>query len=215
MVTVIDYDSGNLRSVETALQHLRAPYRVSSEPETVAGADKIIFPGVGEAAQAMGVLKDRGLNQALAQAHKAGIPILGICIGAQILLDRSMEAVEGTTPCLGLMQGSARDFTADFRDRGIQGLKVPHMGWNQVSVRDSHPHARLFDGIAENSSFYFVHSYYPAPDEDSVALSETDYGFRFVSAYGKDNLVATQFHPEKSGPVGLRLLANFIDRFGE
>jgi glutamine amidotransferase len=214
MIVVIDYDAGNLRSVETALEHLNSDFVVSADPEQVRGADKIIFPGVGEAAHAMGVLRRRGLDQALREAVGAGVPTLGICIGSQILLDESLEARDGVTRCIGLEAGTARFFSEDFAKRGISGLKVPHMGWNQVQPVDGHPASSLFDGIEPGSSFYFVHSYYPAPSDDAVTLGITEYGFPFVSAYGRGNLVATQFHPEKSGPVGLKLLDNFIRNFG-
>jgi glutamine amidotransferase len=214
MIIVIDYDAGNLRSVETALSHLGAEYRVSAVPEEILRADKLIFPGVGEAAHAMGVLRARGLDTALADAVASGVPTLGICIGSQILLDESLEADEGRTACLGIEAGTARFFTEDFSEAGISGLKVPHMGWNQVRLRPGHPASVLFDGIPDGSSFYFVHSYYPAPADEDVALAYTEYGFDFVSAYGRGNLAATQFHPEKSGEIGLRLLDNFIRKFG-
>lgn len=210
MITVVDYDAGNLRSVETALEYLGASYRVSPDPADIAAADKILFPGVGEAAHAMAVLRKRGIPQALTEAVKKGTSVLGICIGSQIILDASDE---GPTECLGLEAGRARYFSSEFHTHGITGLKVPHMGWNQVRVNESHPSAGLFRGIPENSSFYFVHSYYPEPLDASVHLAETEYGFPFVSAYGRENLIACQFHPEKSGPAGLRLLDNFIRYF--
>lgn len=210
MITVIDYDAGNLRSVETALEYVGARYRVSPDPGHIATADKILFPGVGEAAHAMAVLRERGIPDALSEAITRGTPVLGICIGSQIILDSSEE---GPTECLGLETGRAKYFSREFGNRGIQGLKVPHMGWNQVRVHEEHPSAGLFRGIPDNSSFYFVHSYYPEPADPSVYLAESDYGFPFVSAYGRDNLIACQFHPEKSGPAGLRLLENFIRDF--
>ncbi len=214
-ITVVDYDAGNLRSVETALGYLGIDFRVSQKPEDVRTADKIIFPGVGEAAHAMGILRARGLDEALREAVNRGVPTLGICIGSQILLSESLESAdENPTPCLDVEAGSAKFFSDEFELRKISDLKVPHMGWNQVLVEQGNPAALLFTGIPDSSSFYFVHSYYPAPADAGVTLAKSEYGFPFVSAYARDNMAATQFHPEKSGPVGLKLLTNFAGNFG-
>jgi imidazole glycerol-phosphate synthase subunit HisH len=200
MTVVVDYDAGNLRSVETALLHLGEEHAISSDPATVLGATKIIFPGVGDGAHAMGVLRSRKLDAAMRAAMTQQIPILGICVGCQIVLDRTEER---DAPCLGLIAGTACRFSLD------SGMKVPHIGWNQVTYADGH---WLFDGVKQGTSFYFVHSYYPNPDRDEDAIAWTDYGIRFAAAVERGSLVAVQFHPEKSGESGLRVLANFLNR---
>ncbi len=197
-VTVVDYGAGNLKSVETALRFLAADFAVSAVPEDVIRADKVIFPGVGEAAAAMATLQKTGLGQALAEFHESGRPLLGICLGSQVVLDRSEES---DTACLGLVPGTARLFPRQ------PGFKVPHMGWNRARPLRPHP---LFAGIPENASFYFVHSYYPEPEEAGDRLAATDYVIPFTSALARDNLCAVQFHPEKSGRFGLKMLENFL-----
>jgi glutamine amidotransferase len=197
-VIVIDYGAGNLRSVETALRHLDADFRVTARPEDVAGADKVIFPGVGEAAAAMAALTASGLGEALKTFYKTGKPILGICLGSHIVLERSEES---DTVCLGIVPGAARRLP----DR--EGFKVPHMGWNQARPLQTHP---LFRGIPDKASFYFVHSYCPEPAVPEMRLAETEYVVNFTSAMVKDNLCAVQFHPEKSGRHGLMMLNNFL-----
>jgi glutamine amidotransferase len=197
-VTVVDYGAGNLRSVETALRSLSADFTVSAEPEAVVRADKVIFPGVGEAAAAMANLKATGLGEAIPAFHKRGRPLFGICLGSQVVLDRSEES---DTKCLGLLAGTARLFPRQ------PGYKVPHMGWNQVHPLKTHP---LFSGIPPQASFYFVHSYYPEPEAAADRLASTDYVIPFTSAVARDNLCAVQFHPEKSGRFGLMMLANFL-----
>jgi len=194
---VVDYDAGNLRSVQTALLFLKTDFKVSNDPEVVAKADRLIFPGVGEAGAAMGVLARTGLDEAIRTFYKTGRPLMGICLGSQIILERSEES---STTCLGLLPGTARRFPS------MQGFKVPHMGWNQVAPVGAHP---LFKGVPATASFYFVHSYYPDPAPEAV-LARTGYMINFPSALGHDNLVATQFHPEKSGKYGLKLLGNFL-----
>lgn len=199
VVAVVDYDAGNLRSVETALRHIGAPFIVTADPGVLEGADRIVVPGVGEARAAMARLDDRGLSGTLRERIAAGVPALGICLGSQIVLDRSEE---NGASCLGLIPGVARAFPPG------AGLKIPHMGWNTISFGSDHP---LFAGIDDESSFYFVHSYYPAPETASDCLATCEYGLRFCAVLGRDNLVATQFHPEKSGSAGLRLLQNLLD----
>ena len=199
-IAIVNYEAGNLRSVETALRKLAFEFEVVSRPEELLRADKVLFPGVGDAGAVMRVLERTGLAEALREYYRSGRPMLGICIGAQVVLERSEES-EAT--CLGLVPGLAR------RLPGGAGLKVPHMGWNQVHFREGH---RLFAGIPQDTSFYFVHSYYPEPAESEAVLCETEYGIRFVSALERENLTAVQFHPEKSGEFGLRLLANFLSR---
>ena len=195
---VVDYDAGNLRSVQTALDHLGFRFRISGRPDEVAGADRLIVPGVGEARAAMERLSASGLDEAIRRAWKRGSPLLGICLGCQIIFDRSEERA---ARCLGFLPGTVERF----RPQG--GRKVPHMGWNRV--RQKHPHP-LFDGIAEGEYFYFVNSYYPVPKEAEVVIGECEYGARFAAAVARENLAACQFHPEKSGDSGLRLLDNFL-----
>jgi glutamine amidotransferase len=195
---VIDYGAGNLKSVENALRHLGAQYLVTSKPADLRDADALIFPGVGEAAQSMGELKRTGLDRALRDFLASGRKMLGICIGCQVIFERSEER---DTECLGLLPGSVRRFPAG------SGLKVPHMGWNTVHFTAAHP---VFEGIPQDSSFYFVHSYYPAPTDPALVVGETEYGGLFASCIAKDNLIAFQFHLEKSGSFGLKLLANFL-----
>ncbi len=199
---VVDYDAGNLRSVQTALEHLGAAYTVAADPKALASAERIVFPGVGDGAHAMRVLTERGLDTAMREQFAAGTPILGICVGCQIVFDLTEEH---NANGLGLIPGRARRFP----ERG--GFKVPHMGWNTVDYEEGH---WLFAGIPQAASFYFVHSYYPAPETDEYTIASCDYGGRFAAAVEHENLVATQFHPEKSGKVGLALLHNFISRAG-
>jgi glutamine amidotransferase len=200
---VLDYGAGNLRSVENALRHLGAAYVVTSRPGDLEEAGAVIFPGVGEAASSMAELRRTGLDTALRACYRAGRKILGICIGCQVIFDRSEE---GGTDCLGLFIGTVRRFGAR------PGLKVPHMGWNAVHFTREHP---VFDGIAQDTSFYFVHSYYPAPADGTLVIAQTEYGGVFAAGVARGSLVAFQFHLEKSGPQGLRLLANFLSWDGK
>jgi glutamine amidotransferase len=199
MITIIDYNAGNIRSVLRACAEVGAKAATSSDPRTVAGAEKIIFPGVGAAPSAMAYLKKTGLDAALTDAFRAGIPVLGICLGAQIVLDSSEE---GAPPCLGLIPGK----TVRFR-RKDKRLKIPHMGWNEVKVVKSHP---LLDGIRAGDEFYFVHSYYPQPADTANLYAVADHGGDFCCALGYKNLFAVQFHPEKSGRLGLEMLERFV-----
>ncbi len=197
-IGIVDYEAGNLKSVETALRYLHADYFISSDPSVLKKGDKIIFPGVGEARSAMRILSERGLDQFIKDFFKSGKPLLGICLGCQIVLKSSEE---NSTYCLGLVPGVSREFSVEM------GLKIPHMGWNQVSIKGSH---YIFRDIPDNGSFYFVHSFYPELDKSSQVIGSTEYGIEFSSAFSVDNLVALQFHPEKSGPFGLKILDNFI-----
>lgn len=197
-VLVVDYDAGNLRSVETALAHLGASYRVTADPDDLAHAQKIIFPGVGDGSHAMKVLAERGLDRAITERHAAGTPILGICVGCQVAFDMTEER---EASCLGLVPGVVRRFPPEVG-------KVPHMGWNTVTHAADH---WLFAGVPQDASFYFVHSFYPSPSNERDAIAWSDYGFQFVAAVERGSLVATQFHPEKSGEPGLVLLRNFLE----
>jgi glutamine amidotransferase len=200
-VAVVDYGAGNLRSVEIALRHLGADFASTRRPEELGRAPRLIVPGVGEARAAMEALEAGGLDGAIREFVASGRPVLGICLGAQIIFQRSEER---DTPCLGLLPGTVRRFPAGLK---AAGLKVPHMGWNRVFKRDAHP---LLAGIPDGSFFYFVHSYYSDPADPALVLATCDYGLRFAAGVGRGNLAAFQFHPEKSGPSGLRLLANFL-----
>jgi glutamine amidotransferase len=198
VIVVIDYQAGNLTSVVRSLQALGVQGEVTQDPGVVAGAERVIFPGVGAAGKAMTTLRELGLDQALLQCFKQGVPILGICLGAQIILEHSEE---NDTPCLGLLPGRTRALPPQ------TGLKIPHMGWNKVRFLGNHA---VFQGLPEEAEYYFVHSYYPAPAQAAMVLGVTEHGLEFPSAVGWRNLVATQFHPEKSGRFGLKLLANFL-----
>ncbi len=194
-LAVIDYDSGNLRSVAKALELTGVTPLVTSNPDDLAAADAVIFPGVGSAPAAMQALRKRGLVQPLRDYVASGRPFLGVCLGLQLLMDRTEE---GDTQCLGIIPGVVR--------RLPPGIKVPHMGWNSVRLQKPHP---VFDGIPQDSFFYFVHSYYAVPSEPDGEIGATDYGVIFCSAYARGNLIATQFHPEKSGDTGTRIYRNF------
>ena len=196
-VVIVDYGAGNLRSVERAVARAGFEALVSSRPEDAAAAGVLIVPGVGAAADTMRNLRERGLVEPIRQYIAAGRPFLGVCMGLQALLTVSEEG--GEHECLGVIPGRVR--------RLPRGLKVPHMGWNRVRQRRPHP---VFDGIPDGAYFYFVHSYYPDPEDGSVVVGETDYGVTFASVVAADSLVATQFHPEKSGEAGLRFYENFL-----
>jgi glutamine amidotransferase len=200
MISIVDYDAGNLTSVRRALTYLDVPSQIVSRGEELSKArpERIIFPGVGHARAAMETLQERGLDDALREAFEAGTPILGICLGAQIVLSHSDE---GDTPCLDLIPGRSPRFEPE-----DSSLKVPHMGWNGVRIERPHPVLRELEA---GSEFYFVHSYYPLPRREEHVLATCEYGIRFPAVVGCGNLIATQFHPEKSGRVGLALLRSF------
>jgi len=195
---IIDYEAGNLTSVQRALQHLGFAATISADPEIVARADRVIFPGVGAAGSCMANLHRSGLGDALAAAVASGRPVLGICVGMQLLFEHSDE--DGGVGCLGILPGIVERFQPD-----DHAIKVPHMGWNAVR-HDGDP---LFAGIAQDERFYFVHSYYCAPDTEVTVNATASHGVGFACGVRQDNLVAVQFHPEKSGPIGLQLLRNF------
>jgi glutamine amidotransferase len=197
-ISIVDYGMGNLRSVQKALQHVApdAGVEITSDPEAIRAADRVVFPGQGAMPDCMRALNERGLGEAVAQAA-LDKPFLGLCIGQQMLFERSAE---GDTPGLALLAGEVRAF-----DRKA-GLKIPHMGWNEVWQRVPHP---LWKGIADGSRFYFVHSYYCDPTEEALTAASTRYPNAFTSAIARDNIFATQFHPEKSSAAGLALLGNF------
>ena len=195
-LVVIDYESGNLRSVAKALESIGVSPIVTGDASQIASADAVVLPGVGSGPAAMDALRQRNLVEPIRECVASGRPFLGVCLGLQLLLDRTEE---GGADCLGSVAGRVR--------RLPDGLKVPHMGWNGVRFTREHP---VFKGIPQDSHFYFVHSYYAAPDDETWVAGTTDYGVSFCSIYAKDNVVATQFHPEKSGRMGLRIYENFV-----
>ena len=250
MIAIIDYDAGNLTSVARALTHLGYENEITAVPETILAADQVIFPGVGAAKATMETLRQRGLDEVLTDVYRRGTPMLGICIGIQILFQHSDEE---DTECLGFLPGRVRKFpTSNARDmasfsthstenRDIDNVdigdmerdgmppgtvierlannknannknannKVPQIGWNEVYQVQSHP---IFEGIPNPAHFYFVNSYYPVPVTEEAVIGKTTYGLEFCSALAHENLIATQFHLEKSGRVGLKMLRNFVSR---
>ena len=197
MIAIIDYEGGNLTSVLRAVRHIGFDGEITRDAETIDRAERLIFPGVGAAGASMDVLNSTGLTDVVKQqVLEKRKPFLAICIGIQILFEKSEE--DGAK-CLGILPGEVKRFPES-------ELKIPQIGWNQVYQVQSHP---LFEGVPDASDFYFVNSFYSVPSDPSVTVGETEYGIRFTSAVAKDSLFATQFHLEKSGPVGLRLLKNF------
>jgi glutamine amidotransferase len=209
MIAIIDYKAGNLTSVQRALAHLGQESVITSDPAQVIGAERVIFPGVGAAGKAMADLKRLNMDQALLRSFAQGKPILGICLGTQIVMEWSEE---NDTTCLGIIKGKVQRFPENVLDADGRKLKVPHMGWNRARMKKQHP---LFDGVDPESEFYFVHAYYPSPANPDNVLGETVYGTTFGSVLTSANLVAVQFHPEKSGRPGLRILSNFCRWRGE
>ena len=203
VVAVVDYGMGNLRSVAKAIEHVAAGERVvvTADPAMVAEADRVVVPGQGAMPDCMRELTGKGLRDAVVRAA-AEKPFLGICIGLQMLFEHSEE---GDVAGLGMLPGQVRRFP---RDATVaKGLKVPHMGWNEVAQSEAHP---LWADIADNSRFYFVHSYYVEPSGPSIIAGSTVYGIPFTSAVARANIFAVQFHPEKSARSGLQLLGNFM-----
>lgn len=200
MIAIVDYRAGNLTSVRLALEHLGLPAKVTQESRDIETAERVIFPGVGAAGSAMQNLTELGLVDVLRGVIATGTPFLGICLGMQVIFEHSEE--DGGVACLGLVPGEVTKF------RPSDPLcKIPQMGWNTIEIQGQHP---LFAGIENESEFYFVHSYYPVPSDAAYVLAETEYaGARFASVIGRGNLAATQFHPERSGRIGLKLLENF------
>jgi glutamine amidotransferase len=209
MIAIIDYKAGNLTSVKRALDFLGQDSVVTNDSSEVIKAERIIFPGVGAAGKAMVDLKRHGMDQAIREAFGNKKAILGICLGTQIIMEMSRE---GDTRCLGLIKGEVQRFPDHLTDNNGRRLKVPHMGWNSVRLRRRHP---IFEGVTPDSEFYFVHSYYPVPSLSEIILGETYYGDWFASVLLSKNLVAVQFHPEKSGGPGLKILSNFCKWGGE
>lgn len=206
MIAIVDYGMGNLRSVSKAFQSQEIPAIVTRNPDDISNASGLVLPGVGAFGDCVKNLSDYGLIDPILNFVDSGKPFLGICLGLQVLFEESEEApgVKG----LGLIKGKVIRFP-DFKE---EGLKVPHMGWNQITITQDVP---ILNGVAENSWFYFVHSYYPSPEDDSVSAVKTTYGFEFTAAVQKDNIFASQFHPEKSSDLGLKIIQNFSSQCGE
>jgi imidazole glycerol-phosphate synthase subunit HisH len=202
VIAVVDYDAGNLRSISHGLQLAGARVEVTSDPATVRAATAVVVPGVGAASDTMASLRSHGLERVIADAVRDGKPYLGVCMGLQVLMTYSEEG--GRHPCLDVFPGVVA--------RLPDGVKVPHMGWNQVLHDGSHP---LLEGIPNGANVYFVHSYYAAPADAACVIGRTEYGIAFPSVLARENLMATQFHPEKSGHWGLLLLRNFVRLAGE
>lgn len=197
MIVIIDYGASNLLSVAKAIASLGYNALVTSKPKQVAEAEVIILPGVGAAGDAIDKLRKGGMIEPIKQVIAVNRPFLGVCLGLQVLLGTTEES--GGCQCLDLIPGKVVRLPA--------GVKVPHMGWNQVTQKSFHP---IFEGIPNEANFYFVHSYYGDVSDKSLVIGETDYGVTFCSVIAKDNLVATQFHLEKSGVQGLKMLHNFL-----
>jgi imidazole glycerol-phosphate synthase subunit HisH len=205
-IVVVDYGMGNLRSVAKALEHVAPKARVliSGDPAQLRAADRVVFPGQGAMPDCMRHLDEAGLREAVLEAARTK-PLFGVCIGEQMLFDSSAE---GDTPGLGVLPGRVVRFAPDMTAPDGARLKVPHMGWNRVTQDRAHP---LWAGVPDGAYFYFVHSYFAEPAAPGLSVGSTEYGHRFTCVVARDNIFATQFHPEKSAANGLRLYANFID----
>lgn len=206
-ISVIDYGMGNLRSVAKAVEHVVAEgdeVLVTDDPKRILDSDRVVFPGQGAARDCMAAISEHHLNRAILDAARSK-PFLGICMGQQVLLDFSEE--NGGTQLLGLYAGQVRRFQGGTAPDG-EAMKIPHMGWNRVHQLHDHP---LWQGISQDSRFYFVHSYYVDPERRELMAASTDYGVSFASAIAEKNLFAVQFHPEKSADAGLQLLKNFVN----
>ncbi|HJC81116.1 MAG: imidazole glycerol phosphate synthase subunit HisH [Lachnospiraceae bacterium] len=200
MIAVIDYDAGNIRSVEKALLFLGEQVRITGDAEEILSADKVILPGVGAFGDAMENIRRRGLETVIRDVAESGKPFLGICLGLQLLFERSEEApgVDG----LGILKGEILRITE------TEGMKIPHMGWNSLSLQND---GRLFRGIEDQSYVYFVHSYYLKAEDEKIVKAATEYCTHIHASVEKDNVFACQFHPEKSSDVGLHILKNFVE----
>ncbi len=195
-IAIADYNAGNIRSVQKALEKFDARAEITSSARRIADADALVVPGQGACDSSMLHLHSRNLVDPIRDFIEGGKPFLGVCLGLQLLLDSSEE---GEEPCLGIVPGTCRRLPG--------GQKIPHMGWNQVSLKKDHP---IFEDVPDNSHFYFVHSYYADPEDRSLVAGTTDYGVEFCSAAAWDSVAAVQFHPEKSGSVGLKIYQNFV-----
>ena len=200
MIAVVDYGLGNLRSVSKAVETLGVEVEVTDSSERIEKADGIILPGVGAFHIGMQNLSRLNLLPVLHETISKGTPFLGICLGFQILFTQSEE--HGIYNGMNIIRGKVKRFT--------HGLKIPHMGWNQVKFKIKNLKLKIWNGVSDNSYFYFVHSYYAEPEDRNVIIATTEYGHKFTSAVNKDNVWGVQFHPEKSGDIGLKVLRNFL-----
>ena len=200
MIAMIDYDAGNIKSVEKALQKLGADVVITRDPQVILGAEKVILPGVGAFGDAMDHLRAYGLEEVIHQVVEKGTPFLGICLGLQLLFERSDESPGAIG--LGILKGEI------LRIPDAEGLKIPHMGWNSLHLQNG---GRLFKDLKENDYVYFVHSYYLKAEDEEIVKATADYGVQIHASVEKDNVFACQFHPEKSSDVGLRILKNFVE----
>ncbi len=198
LIAIVDYRAGNVRSVERALQRFGADARITSDSDLIARADGVVFPGQGACDSSMAELRRRRLVGPIVDYIAGGRPFLGVCLGLQLLLERSEE---GDEPCLGVIPGTVRRFPQEL------GLKVPHMGWNRVMLKQS---PAMLQGVPDGSYFYFVHGYYADPGSEVVVAAKTSYGLEFCSGVAWENVLGVQFHPEKSGEIGLRVYRNFV-----
>lgn len=198
MIVIIDYGVGNLASVKNALDKLGMESKISNDPLMIKKANKLILPGVGAARQGMKNLKEKGLDKIIVNEIKKGKPFLGICLGMQLLFEKSEE---GNVKCLSILKGSVKKFK--------KMRKIPQIGWNQMKFEIQSSKFKIFSDIPDNSYFYFVNSFYCLPKNNNVIAGETDYGETFASMVAKSNVIGVQFHPEKSGPIGFKLLENF------
>ncbi len=203
-IVIIDYGMGNLRSAQKGFENVGFPAKVSSDPDDILKADKLVLPGVGAFRDCIGNLRDGGFVEPIKDYVKSGKPMLGICVGLQLLFSESEEF--GQHQGLDIISGKVVRFPAGMRENNEE-LKVPHMGWNSLSIKKSEP---LFKGTAPGSHVYFVHSFYARPEDPAVVAAEATYGdVTFCAALQKDNVMATQFHPEKSQAIGLNIIKNF------
>jgi len=205
MIAIIDYDAGNLASVARAVSYVGFKAIITNDKFLIKKADRIIFPGVGAAGSAMDSLKRLGLDKIILDVFNRGKPVLGICLGTQIIMGKSEE---NDTQCLKIVNGNVQAFPAGIRSENNCRLKIPHMGWNGIKIIKNHP---VFSGVGNDDEFYFVHGFYPDPVNKEDILATTDYGITFASVIGFKNIIATQFHLEKSGKSGLTMLKNFCE----
>jgi len=212
-VAVIDYGMGNLHSVAKALEKVGkgVEIKVTSDAQTILSADRVVLPGVGAMRDCMGEIVRLGLDKVIRDFIASGKPLFGVCVGMQVLLESSAE--NGGVECLGILPGKVEYFGDVLSEiKTTEKLKIPHMGWNQVHRESEHP---MWNNIAQDARFYFVHSYYAQPGNPELISASTQYGFTFTSAVYKDNIFAVQFHPEKSQHAGLELYANFLQWDGK
>ena len=206
MIAIVDYKAGNLTSVQLAFEHLDVECKITRDPEFILNADRVVFPGDGAAQSSMDHLRELELLEPIKQVYANGTPLLGICIGTQVIFEHSDE--DGGVDCIGLIPGNVVRFQPS-----DPLIKIPQMGWNQMRFKRNHA---LFADIEDDSEFYFIHSYYPSPSNPAHVFGETAYAdATFASAVGHDNLFATQFHPERSGRVGMQMLKNFAQWDGK